>query len=436
MGRRQLRLGSISSSLVSNPALLQGLADSIEAAAEAAPAGWGLTSTAEMIRLNVGPIEVFTILVETVRVMVDARRPRLPPKYRSSTVPFYPSVPGSAAADLRQEDFDRLYPALRDAHLALIQAAASVRGRYTWKRAHSPKMLAEVARLVGRALPEPDYDADTGHDQVPRPLFEKSVYTIVREDLLRDAERPKGLSKPLTERKRWVEAERMLKEAKAKGLNVPILFADSTATSRFLGWAILVSVAVTESGTRYRFRSLRPLPSGASKRDLFVPSIGRRLSPDHIRPYVICRTPEFLDGALEDVESAVGHEPALDLDDAYGVEGEVTRRLVLHRGRERALREKKLAQAKRVNGGRLICQAPGCGFDFEAVYGHLGRDFAVVHHVGPLADRASASKTRLQDLAVVCANCHAMIHRGGQCRDLAELVVRRSGSLASLRGRP
>ncbi|WP_422110022.1 hypothetical protein [Bradyrhizobium elkanii] len=28
----------------------------------------------------------------------------------------------------------------------------------------------------------------------------------------------------------------------------------------------------------------------------------------------------------------------------------------------------------------------------------------------------------LKDLAIVCANCHAMIHTGGQCRPLEGLI--------------
>ena len=63
-----------------------------------------------------------------------------------------------------------------------------------------------------------------------------------------------------------------------------------------------------------------------------------------------------------------------------------------------------------------------CGFDFEAVYGELGRDYAQVHHLKPLADRTKPSQTKLDDLAVVCANCHAMIHRGGKCRPLDKLI--------------
>ncbi|QDV39270.1 HNH endonuclease [Tautonia plasticadhaerens] len=98
-------------------------------------------------------------------------------------------------------------------------------------------------------------------------------------------------------------------------------------------------------------------------------------------------------------------------EDPGAMEGEVRIALTRHRARERWLRDEKLAQAKAANAGRLPCQV--CGFDFFEVYGEPGRDYAQVHHFKPLSDRTRPSLTRLEDLAVLCANCHVMIHRGG-----------------------
>lgn len=96
--------------------------------------------------------------------------------------------------------------------------------------------------------------------------------------------------------------------------------------------------------------------------------------------------------------------------------------LVRHRKREQSLREAKIGEARKFGNGRLKCEVPGCSFDFEAVYGELGRDYVHVHHLKPLGDRTTPSQTRLTDLAVVCANCHAMIHRGGKCCSLDDLI--------------
>jgi 5-methylcytosine-specific restriction protein A len=104
------------------------------------------------------------------------------------------------------------------------------------------------------------------------------------------------------------------------------------------------------------------------------------------------------------------------------VEGEQQVVLNRHRARERWLRDEKIAQVKAENNGRLPCEV--CGFDFLRTYGELGRDYAQVHHLKPLADRAKPSQTLLADLAVLCANCHVMVHRYGGNLPLDSLLSR------------
>jgi hypothetical protein len=113
-------------------------------------------------------------------------------------------------------------------------------------------------------------------------------------------------------------------------------------------------------------------------------------------------------------------------DELVGLEGEALRRMSIHRKREWELRSAKIADTLR-RQGRLQCEVPGCGFDFLRVYGDLGRGYAHVHHLHPLARADEPRRTRLADLAVVCANCHAMIHRGGECRDMSSLLAKRPG---------
>lgn len=106
------------------------------------------------------------------------------------------------------------------------------------------------------------------------------------------------------------------------------------------------------------------------------------------------------------------------------LEGSILRKLTVHRSRESILRQAKLLQARRAHPqNRLICEVPGCGFDFERVYGELGTGYAEVHHLVPLASLDEETITTLDDLAVVCSNCHRMIHRGGQCRDVRTLLA-------------
>lgn len=109
----------------------------------------------------------------------------------------------------------------------------------------------------------------------------------------------------------------------------------------------------------------------------------------------------------------------------FGIEGKARRRLVVHLRREQALRELKIAETLRSKGS-LACEVTGCGFDFRKTYGKLGDGYAQVHHLKPLSYSGGETITGLSDLAVVCANCHAMIHRGGACRPPDILIPKRA----------
>src|SRR5207247_8165580 len=96
--------------------------------------------------------------------------------------------------------------------------------------------------------------------------------------------------------------------------------------------------------------------------------------------------------ALAELERAwgdfVGTE-ATDTDvvkeDVAGLEGKAKRRMIIHRTRERRLRRAKITSVMQATGGRLRCEVPGCGFDFQEKYGSLGIGYAQVHHLRPLA---------------------------------------------------
>ena len=132
------------------------------------------------------------------------------------------------------------------------------------------------------------------------------------------------------------------------------------------------------------------------------------------------------DQAAEELEGFwaqhVGTEPYIGrlAEEPEGREGAITWRMVKHRSRERSLRRAKISAA--MQQGPLRCEVPGCGFDFALKYGDIGRGFAHVHHLKPLATLNGEQSVTLGDLAIVCANCHAMVHQGGECRDLATLV--------------
>lgn len=53
-----------------------------------------------------------------------------------------------------------------------------------------------------------------------------------------------------------------------------------------------------------------------------------------------------------------------------------------------------------------------CGWDFSRAYGSWGAGYAEVHHLVPLGEEPVVRETDAEhDLAVLCANCHRMVHR-------------------------
>jgi 5-methylcytosine-specific restriction protein A len=92
---------------------------------------------------------------------------------------------------------------------------------------------------------------------------------------------------------------------------------------------------------------------------------------------------------------------------AAAVEGRVVQRLVNLRERDPKLRNAKIKQVRKLTGA-IACEV--CAFDFEKVYGELGEGFIHVHHRVPL-HFSGQTKSTLDDLVLVCVNCHQMIHR-------------------------
>jgi len=112
------------------------------------------------------------------------------------------------------------------------------------------------------------------------------------------------------------------------------------------------------------------------------------------------------------------------VDEVVRIEGLPRSSTVRKRSRSSSLRARKIAAVMNASpDGRLRCEVPGCGFDFEQIYGVIGKGFAHVHHLTPFGGDSSERETKLSDLAVVCANCHAMIHIGGENRTLNGLIV-------------
>jgi 5-methylcytosine-specific restriction enzyme A len=109
--------------------------------------------------------------------------------------------------------------------------------------------------------------------------------------------------------------------------------------------------------------------------------------------------------------------PDLDLDDLLTGEGGVVLRAHLRRERDPKLRSRKLADTKK-RGLPIMCEV--CSFDYARAYGAHGVDYIECHHCVPL-HVTGETKTRVTDLALLCSNCHRMIHRSKRWLTVEEL---------------
>jgi hypothetical protein len=87
---------------------------------------------------------------------------------------------------------------------------------------------------------------------------------------------------------------------------------------------------------------------------------------------------------------------------ASDIEGTKTEVLRLTTKRSKTLRAKALRQA---NGVCCVCRR-----DFSQVLGGRGVRVLQVHHMKQLSSFDLPTRTTLEDLAVVCANCHMLLH--------------------------
>jgi len=89
-------------------------------------------------------------------------------------------------------------------------------------------------------------------------------------------------------------------------------------------------------------------------------------------------------------------------------EGKVVERT--HKARERNNQVIQIAKSNfKRKHGKLFCQV--CGFDFENKYGKVGKEFIEAHHTIAVSDMTPEHKTKPEDIAMLCANCHRMVHK-------------------------
>jgi 5-methylcytosine-specific restriction enzyme A len=102
------------------------------------------------------------------------------------------------------------------------------------------------------------------------------------------------------------------------------------------------------------------------------------------------------------------HETLGSLEESEFPEGALKYRQHVSRERNRDL-VRKAKQRYKQKHGKIDCEI--CGFDFYEVYGEMGEDFIECHHTLAVSELGPNSKTKIDDVVLLCPNCHRIVHR-------------------------
>ncbi len=189
---------------------------------------------------------------------------------------------------------------------------------------------------------------------------------------------------------------------------------------RIAGTAVSPTLRNT-NGVYLKMMNLRALDPAFTKQGKVGMKSGGALEPILWAEYagdraLLAKDAQTIRASVEQAnEAALAKLPPAE---AYiGEEGGVIVRL-----HKRYERDPKLVREKRKAAkaqGQMSCEV--CGFDFQASYGELGEGYIEVHHTNPVYALKPGSKISLEELALLCANCHRMAHRKRLPLTLAQL---------------
>lgn len=405
------------------------LADDASFLGERSPDGWGVTLLQELVRLNVGWVECLVLGSSVVRVLVDVDL--VPTEFKLDGV-VRRRAPDCDYVSVPIKDLASVLPKLEEAHRTALGKAARTPTHHGIRNAHSTGVTAFLGRFLKRRVPDPGYlDA--------RPANRAGNYWVVKG-------RPKenAWSKVLVpgSRSRWCTA----RAPKALRAGDRAFCWSSSPELRIVSLALVRKTKVgrkpngdTIFELEYLTRKLAGTSSIQQLREIPGLQSASFLKPGpattllSLRPeeakilfQFLCAEHDALRSIWPDLalpRSATFH----DIDIGAVREGDL--RFVQHLRRER---DPRIVEAKRRSiidaTGKLNCEV--CSFDFREVYGQRGDGFCEVHHIVPLSERPCGAQTRLEDLAIVCSNCHRMLHRdpivdlGGLRRSLESKVIR------------
>jgi 5-methylcytosine-specific restriction enzyme A len=119
--------------------------------------------------------------------------------------------------------------------------------------------------------------------------------------------------------------------------------------------------------------------------------------------------------------------------DNFLISEEITKTIAIHESHKRkvhsSIERPNSSEIKKIKS-KLGYECMACGFDFEENYGEIGNEYIEAHHLKPIASLKEGESRTIsdKDFAVLCSNCHRMIHRFKDSSDietLKRLVKRR-----------
>lgn len=415
-----------------DPPALAFLAQSIERAHDAGPNSWVITQTRTFVRLNVGQVAIVTLRAGSADVYVKA--PVAPAGFGKLVYPRRGSIYSNRAVPARIQrlrlslaDISHVPPNIRVAHFAAIDAAARAKPSSPWSRHLATDLMRRVETVLGRTLPRPGEPGTAEYRAwVVKGRPDRNDFAAMM--------RPGGTGMWRTSKppRQWAVGDRLffwssspdkcvvglgelaeLSAGRSRG-------GDTAFEVRYLSGRLSHPVTQQQARNATALRSAAFLKAGPSGTLYKLSSI----QASALLGLVRANNPD-VSADWNEAGQVTGDREFPDDDDAEG--GEEGRRLLrTHYQRERDPRlvGRKKASYRRIHG-HLRCEI--CQFDFGASYGEIGADFCEVHHNVPLSGPgARQRRTMLADLAVVCSNCHRIIHRHHPLASVRQMVALRA----------
>jgi len=387
---------------------LEFLAGTIRTLHKVAPDRWGITLYRDLVLVNCGRIEVLQVLSGLMHVIITADDlPRFPPDavleiYEGEGKGYYVSVRGSIAVEFSDDEAGVILPKLKKSHASLIRQVARSRLVSSRKKAHSPGVIQFLEDYLNQQLPQPAY-FDPQQEETYRAYLSRWGSVIEFHDKLD------------------IEAHDLFQRWRREHWNNGYFINRKSSSQLILHRASCRHPGDGEWSSSEAGHTLTKLKKACSTSVRELHQWAKQTSKADLEFCRDCQ-PEASDASTDPDEIEPGNlnEPLPDVEQTLVSVSEGRKKFVTHLRRERRSQivTAKKEQALKETGG-LRCEV--CGFDFKEKYGKLGEGFAEAHHKMPLSVVEDEAETSLDDLAIICSNCHRMIHRTNPMESIEQL---------------